>query len=201
MVYLAGMKTLLLASRSPRRQAMLRQAGWAFRADAVDTDESVPPGLTPAEAAMHIAGGKALASAPLRRASEILLAADTVVALGTQLLAKPADADEATAMLSLLSGKTHEVITAVVLQTDDHTETFYSRTEVDVAPLSQAAITHYVVQYRPFDKAGAYAIQEWIGLTHILAIRGCYYNVVGLPMPALHPKLQALGARWEPGKG
>jgi len=195
------MKTLLLASRSPRRQDMLRQAGWVFRADAVDTDESVPPGLNPTEAALHIAGGKAHASAHLRRDSEILLAADTVVAVGQHLLAKPADAAEATTMLRLLSGKTHDVITAVVLKTDDHAETFFSRTEVEVAPLSEAAIAFYLEHYRPYDKAGAYAIQEWIGLTHILAIRGCYYNVVGLPMPALHPKLQALGARWEPGKG
>ncbi|MBI1192750.1 MAG: septum formation protein Maf [Bacteroidetes bacterium] len=201
------MKTVLLASKSPRRQEMLRLSGLPFRAEAVDTPEQVPDGLSPAAAALHIARGKADASAQLLRDSEILLAADTVVAVGDQLLAKPADVAEGMAMLRLLSGKTHEVITGVVLRSrhargkqspdagGEHEEAFFARTEVEFASLSKAFMRYYVEQFRPFDKAGGYAIQEWIGLTHILAIRGCFYNVVGLPMPMLFPKLLALGVQ------
>jgi len=190
------MKIVLLASKSPRRQEMLRQSGLLFRADAVDTDEQVPTGMSPAEVALHIARGKADASAHLLRDSEILLSADTVVAAGNQLLAKPADLTEGMAMLRQLSGKTHEVITGVVIRSQEQEEAFFSRTEVEFAPLTEASMRYYVEQFRPYDKAGGYAIQEWIGLTHILAIRGCYYNVVGLPMPVLFPKLLAMGALW-----
>jgi septum formation protein len=173
---------------------MLREAGFVFRVDAVATDEVFPPGLKPAEVACAVAEQKASASSTLRRSGEILLCADTVVSVDQQALGKPADDADALRMLSLLSGRTHEVHTAVALVWEGGTELWSERTEVDFAPLSERDAAAYVARFQPGDKAGAYAIQEWVGLTHVLALRGCYYNVVGLPMPRLYARLTALGA-------
>lgn len=188
------MKPILLASRSPRRSQLLMDAGLSFRVDAVETRETAPTDLNPEKTALHIAGEKAQASAALRRPGEWLIAADTVVAVDGTLLAKPVDAEDASRMLRLLSGKTHRVITAVVVADDEKQQAFYEITEVDVATLREEAIRYYIDRCKPYDKAGAYAIQEWLGLTQITAIRGCYYNVVGLPMPRLWQVLQEQGS-------
>ena len=188
------MKSIMLASRSPRRRDMLKESGFVFRVDAVDTEESFPASLSPDQAAMHIARAKADASISLCRPGELLLAADTVVAVDSTLLAKPADQHEAALMLRTISGRTHQVITGVVIAEGKERTEFFERTEVDVANLSDEAIDYYIRQFKPFDKAGSYAIQEWIGLTHITAIRGCYWNVVGLPMPRLYSMLTLRGA-------
>jgi septum formation protein len=185
---------ILLASQSPRRREMLATAGYRFRVRSADADETFPPGLSPGATAEHVAAVKAAALAGERAAAEWLVAADTIVAVDGTRLAKPADAAEATAMLERLSGRIHEVCTGVCLLGPDGAEArFHERTEVDVAPLRPGEIRHYVESCRPFDKAGAYAIQEWIGLTRITAIRGCYANVVGLPMPRLYAELLARG--------
>ncbi len=193
------MKTILLASRSPRRQDMLRESGFLFRVDAVDTDEHAPAGLSAGETALHIARGKAVASQRLRAPGEILIAADTVVSTGKVILGKPRDESEARDMLRSLSGRTHQVVTAVVISGEGGQEEFLEFTEVDFSPLSEETIAYYIQSRKPFDKAGAYAIQEWIGMTHIRAIRGCYQNVVGLPMPRLYAMLIQHGAARMPG--
>jgi septum formation protein len=183
---------LLLASQSPRRRALLQTAGYAFRTAVANTDESYPAGLVPSAVAEHIAIGKANALAGERRPGEVLLAADTVVAVGDTLLAKPADAKEAAAMLRLLSGREHAVITGVCLLDDGGMHCFHETTVVTVAPLTDLEVQHYIATCKPFDKAGGYAIQEWIGMMRIPRIAGCYYNVVGLPMPRLSVELAAL---------
>ncbi len=191
-------ESILLASRSPRRRQLMEQAGYRFRVDASDAAEHFPDGLDPAATAEHLARIKAEASLGLRREGEWLMAADTIVAVEEQRLAKPADAAEAAAMLQQLSGKTHQVITGVCIWVPEPSDcagahVFHETTEVEVAALRPAEIRHYVQHYQPFDKAGAYAIQEWIGLVRIPAIRGCYYNVMGLPMPRVYAELLALG--------
>jgi septum formation protein len=194
------MHTILLASRSPRRQQLMEAAGYRYRVDASDVEEHFPEGLDPAETAEHLAGMKAEASLGLRREGEWVLAADTIVAVDGERLAKPADAQEARAMLLQISGRTHSVCTGVALRYPDASgkmqeRRFHESTEVEVAPLEHSEIEYYVREFRPFDKAGAYAIQEWIGLVGIPAIRGCYYNVMGLPMPRLYRELGDLGLK------
>lgn len=189
---------LLLASRSPRRRQLMEQAGYAFRVDASDVEEIFREGLDPASTAEELAAVKARASVGLRRDGEWLVAADTIVAVDGERLGKPADAAEATAMLKRLSGRTHEVVTGVCLHVPNdqgswREHCFHESTAVSFAPLEAAEIQHYVAHYQPMDKAGAYAIQEWIGLMRIPAIHGCYYNVMGLPMPRLYQELKDAG--------
>ena len=119
----------------------------------------------------------------------MLITADTLVLLGDQVLGKPADRAEAVQMLQLLSGRTHAVITGVALRTPGRIHSFSDTTEVDFKPLTDAEIAYYIEKYRPYDKAGAYGIQEWIGYAGITAIRGSYFNVMGLPVQRLYTEL------------
>ncbi len=190
---------LLLASRSARRQQILTEAGFAFRVDSKETEEDGGGHRDPEAIALHIARGKAQASSALRKPGEILLSSDTVVALDGKWYGKAADEQEALAMLQELSGRTHRVCTAVVLLGERGGEleeqSFCESTEVELAPIRPEDMEFYVRKYQPLDKAGAYAIQEWLGLTYIRSIRGCYYNVVGLPMPRLYPILLEWGLK------
>ena len=196
---------LLLASKSPRRRQLLSQLGYPVEFVDLDVDEHVPDGTPAAEIAELLACRKAQAfelSSSHLPLSTILVAADTVVVLDNKPLGKPASRQEALDMLHALSGRHHSVYTGVCLrpltqtikQSSNHaiTHHFSERTDVYFRPLTDDEIIHYVDTYKPFDKAGAYGIQEWIGMIGISRIDGCYYNVMGLPLAALYSHLQTL---------
>ncbi len=179
------MHKLILASKSPRRKQLLEWAEVPFDVIVHDTDEDFPAALDPAEVPVFIARAKALAVyetlSPPDRARP-LLAADTVVVLDDEIIGKPKDREDAIAILSRLSGREHRVITGVYLLKDGETHFFSDTTYVSFYPLSNEQIVFYVDKYKPYDKAGAYAIQEWIGVVGIRAIDGDFYNVMGLPV-------------------
>ena len=184
---------LLLASNSPRRRELLGLLDVDFEIVAPRDIEEVYSSALPAEeVAPYLSALKASAYADLPKGDKIVVTADTVVVCDGQILGKPKDRDEAIAMLHLLSGKTHKVVTGVTLMSEDQTVTFAETTLVTFDSLSDEMIETYVDRYRPFDKAGAYGIQEWIGCVGIRGINGCYYNVMGLPLHALHTHLRQL---------
>lgn len=158
--------------------------GLTFEVIVRDVDEVVPEGLTPAEVAAQLAVTKSAAYTDLAQ-DHIVITADTLVALKGQILNKPRDRAEAVRMLQALSGKVNQVISAVCLQYQERMEVFHVVTKVQFRELEQEEIDYYVDEYKPFDKAGAYGIQEWIGMIGIEGIEGDYYNVVGLPVPKL----------------
>lgn len=172
----------ILASASPRRKQLLEWAEVDFEIVLQSTDESFPPGLTPAEAAVHIAAQKAMAVYNLTQSEKTIIAADTIVVLGNQIIGKPQDRQHAIDILMALSGQQHTVITGVVLLKKEKQIQFWDATEVLFHPLTQNQIEFYVDKYKPYDKAGAYAIQEWIGVVGIKEIKGDFYNVMGLPV-------------------
>lgn len=186
------MPQYILASASPRRKQLLEWAEIPFTISVHPTDESFPPGLSPEEAAVHIAREKGRAVAP-RHPEAVVLAADTIVVLDGDIIGKPADREEAIRTLSRLSGQTHEVITGVAIIGAGKEEVFYDRTLVSFHPLTGEGIAFYVDKYGPYDKAGAYAIQEWIGVTGIRRIEGDFYNVMGLPVSRVVKALEAFG--------
>jgi septum formation protein len=188
---------IVLASSSPRRRQLLEMSEISFSVLTMDTDENYPVGLNPAEAARYVARAKASAvfhsdSYIKMHQHALVLAADTMVVLGDEVLGKPKDRAEAIQMISRLSGCNHKVITGVCLMGNHQTSLFSEETEVSFRVLSPKEITHYVDNYQPFDKAGAYAIQEWIGMIGITSIHGDYYNVVGLPVSRILTELKRL---------
>lgn len=180
---------LILASQSPRRQQLLREAGISFEVLVRPNEEELPLDVSPRAAAVMISEAKATIYTDLS-AKNIILTADTIVAVGGEMLAKPADADEAAAMLDKLSDKTHSVVTGVTLFHKGNFRSFAVETKVTFRKLTAAEIGYYIETYQPFDKAGGYGIQEWIGMVGITAIEGDYYNVVGLPVAAVYRELQ-----------
>ena len=154
-----------------------------------EAEEKAPDALPPAELVQALASHKAREVALRSGPGDIVVAADTVVWLENRVFGKPKDEGEAAAMLRALSGRTHAVITGMALRTCGKTHTFSDTTEVDFKTLSEHEIRYYIEQYRPFDKAGAYGIQEWIGYVGITAIRGSYFNVMGLPVQKLYTEL------------
>lgn len=179
---------LILASASPRRKQLLSEAGYTFEIVVAHTDESFPERLPADEVPVYIARQKALAVQEMigpEAADPIIIAADTVVILDEIIIGKPADAADAKAILQRLSGKTHRVVTGVYLLHTGMEKHFHSVTTVTFNPLTEAQIDYYIEQYKPFDKAGAYAIQEWIGLIGVAHINGDIYNVIGLPVNKL----------------
>lgn len=176
------MNKIILASQSPRRKQLLEWAEVPFEVVAKNTDESFPPGLTPEEVAVYIARNKAIAVQQERKDSEIILAADTIVVLGESIIGKPVHREEAVSILLALSGETHHVITGVVIRKGDEEIAFADSTEVTFHPINVKEIEFYVDKYKPYDKAGAYAIQEWIGVVGIKSVKGDFYNVMGLPV-------------------
>jgi septum formation protein len=175
------MAPYILASQSPRRKQLLEWAEIDFDIRVANTDESYPEGLTPGEVAEHIAREKATVIAAIERDRPVI-AADTIVVLGTEIIGKPTDRDAAIATLLKLSGQAHRVITGVAIRQADREVVFHDVTEVEFHPLTEEQVTFYVDKYRPYDKAGAYAIQEWIGVVGIKGVRGDFYNVMGLPV-------------------
>lgn len=181
------MEKIILASGSPRRKQLLELAEISFEVMVSETDETYPPELSPAETAIHIATNKALA-VQKRLISEnngnghTIIGADTVVVLQDEIIGKPSDRKNAIAILTRLSGKIHKVITGVCILSGSNKNVFAEETEVEFQKLSMSQIEHYVDNYKPYDKAGAYAIQEWIGAVGIKSINGDFYNVMGLPV-------------------
>jgi len=183
------MQHIILASQSPRRKMLLEWAEIPFEVIVQITDESYPPGISLTDAAIHIARNKALAvQAHVKEAyhheyiGKTILAADTIVVLEDRVIGKPAGREEAIAILRSLSGQKHQVITGVVLLYKEGEIAFADITEVSFHPLTEEEISFYVDKYAPYDKAGAYAIQEWIGVVGIESINGDFYNVMGLPV-------------------
>ncbi len=185
------MKKIILASQSPRRKLLLEWAEIPFKIVVQTTDESFPSDLDVAQVPIHIALKKAnavidfLANKKEIEPDTIVLAADTIVVLNDQVINKPADRTDAVSILSKLSGQTHRVITGVVLKNTAKEHCFSITTFVQFHPLTKQQIEFYVDHYKPYDKAGAYAIQEWIGVVGIAAINGDFYNVMGLPVSSV----------------
>ena len=176
------MNKIILASQSPRRKQLLEWAEVPFEIVVKETDERFPPGLEPDEVAVYIARNKALAVQQLINSNEVILAADTIVVLGDNIIGKPVHREDAVSILLALSGSTHKVITGVVIRKGDEEISFADTTEVEFHNITVNEIEFYVDKYKPYDKAGAYAIQEWIGVVGIKSINGDFYNVMGLPV-------------------
>lgn len=183
---------LVLGSKSPRRKELLEQMGYSFEVRVQETDEHFPCDLDPEEVPLYIAKEKARALMPTLKTSEVLITSDTVVVLNKEIMGKPLDRTHAIEMLRNLSGKTHQVITSIYVCTDQQEWHDTIITEVTFATLSPETITHYVDHFQPYDKAGAYGIQEWIGLVGVEKINGSYTNVVGLPTTALSHLLKKI---------
>lgn len=179
---------IILASKSPRRQELLRLMDVDFRVVLKDVDESYPDHLTPVEIAVYIAEKKARAFDECPD-NEIVLTADTIVSIDGHVLGKPGSNAQAAQMLHLLSGKVHKVVTGVCILYRHQYNLFHDISEVFFRQLTTEEINFYVDKYEPLDKAGAYGIQEWIGLTGIERINGSYTNVVGLPTEKLYQQL------------
>ena len=192
---------IILASQSPRRKQLLEWAEISFDIIIKSTDESYPATLPIAEIPIHIALNKALAVKEYiatayhsQHKNQCILAADTVVVLDDIIIGKPVDRLDAINTLKALSGKQHSVITGVVLLKDDTTLAFADITKVWFNELTEEQIIFYVDKYKPYDKAGAYAIQEWIGVIGIKSIEGDFYNVMGLPVSRVVKALQEVNA-------
>lgn len=180
---------IILASKSPRRQDLLSQMGFNFRVALKEVDESYPDNLSAEQVPVFIAEKKAHAFDLDLRDSDILLTADTIVTIDNLILGKPESEEQAIRMLECLSNRTHQVITGVTLMHKGCINSFYDVTEVSFAELSSELINYYISNYKPFDKAGSYGIQDWIGLVAIRGIKGSYSNVVGLPTEKLYQKI------------
>ena len=186
------MQQIILASQSPRRKQLLEWAEVPFTIMAGNTDESYPPGLNYEEIAIYIARNKALAIQTKVAKGSIVLAADTIVVLGEAVIGKPVHREEAISMLLALAGEKHKVITGVLILKDEMEIAFADTTEVEFYHLTEAEIEFYVDKYKPYDKAGAYAIQEWIGVIGIKSVKGDFYNVMGLPVSRVVRELRKL---------
>lgn len=172
---------LILGSKSPRRKELLEAMGLVFEIRTKETDESFPCDLPLEDVAVYVANKKAFAFSPLITDGEVILCADTVVIVENNILGKPKDIQEALKMLQLLSGRDHKVITGVCLRSTTKEHVFSVCTHVTFSKLNTETINYYVDTFKPFDKAGAYGIQDWIGHVAVEKITGSYNNVVGLP--------------------
>ncbi|HET9056810.1 MAG TPA: Maf family protein [Chitinophagaceae bacterium] len=186
------MERIILASQSPRRKQLLEWAEISFDVMVKETDELYPADLPITEVPVYIARNKALAVKEELSHSRIILAADTIVVFDNEIIGKPKDKNEALKILSRLSGQKHLVITGVVILANEEEVSFADITEVYFHPLTRSQIEFYINKYSPFDKAGAYAIQEWIGVVGIKSVSGDFYNVMGLPVSRVVQELQKL---------
>jgi len=181
---------IILASKSPRRQELLRDLGLKFTVQSMDIPEDFPAGLGMTEVPVYLAELKAEAFRPILKDNQLVITADTIVWLDGKVLNKPTDYAEGFRMLKDLSGKKHEVITGVCLLSTEKKVSFYASTDVWFKELSDEEIQYYLENYRPYDKAGAYGIQEWIGYVGIYHIEGSFFNVMGLPVQSLYEHLK-----------
>ncbi|PHQ29249.1 Maf family nucleotide pyrophosphatase [Leeuwenhoekiella nanhaiensis] len=187
--HLLKSKKLILASQSPRRQELLAALEVNFEVRLKPVDESFPSGMQPGEIAEYIAQKKAAAFEADLQADEILITGDTLVFKNTEALGKPIDAAEARQMLQLLSGTSHEVISSVCVTTSTQQVVGHDKATVHFRTFTEAEISHYINTYKPFDKAGAYGIQEWIGHVALQKLEGSYNTVMGLPTHLLYDLL------------
>ena len=185
---------IILASNSPRRKELLSRLGVPFEVRVLkDIDESYPETTPVSEVAQFIAGKKADVYRLVMGDDELIITADTVVIVGNEILGKPADADDAARMLRALSGRTHQVTTGVCMVAKDQDRRFSVTTDVTFKQLTDEEINYYIQTYKPYDKAGAYGIQEWIGCIGVTGLSGSYYNVMGLPIQRIYQVLKSLG--------
>ena len=183
---------IILASNSPRRKELLAGLDIPFEIRVLDDiDESYPPYLHTKEIAGYISKKKADAYQQTMATDELIITADTIVVLGEEVMGKPKDAVEAYKMLRELSGKTHQVITGVCLTTKNRQTCFSVETDVTFKDLTDEEIHYYIDRYHPFDKAGSYGIQEWIGYIGVTGMNGSYFNVMGLPVQRIYEALKA----------
>jgi septum formation protein len=180
----------ILASRSPRRQQLLKELGLDFDIVTIDYEEDYPPNLSGADIAEYLAHQKADQFKDRITDNDIVITADTIVWCNNKVLDKPSDHKEAFNILRTISGQTHEVITGVTFLSNLSEFTFSETTRVTFDHLSDEEINFYIKEFKPFDKAGAYGIQEWIGLVGIISIEGSYFNVMGLPVQKLFIELK-----------
>lgn len=182
-------KKIVLSSGSPRRKQLLEAAGFTFEIKLNEVEENYPASLPLEQVPVFLSKKKAAASIEFLEDADVVITADTVVILNDELLGKPLDATAARIMLEKLSGTKHLVITGVTLLSKEKEESFSVRSDVYFDTLSAEEIDYYISNYQPFDKAGSYAIQEWIGLCKILKIEGTYANIMGLPMEKVYKHL------------
>ncbi|MGB0403408.1 MAG: Maf family nucleotide pyrophosphatase [Salibacteraceae bacterium] len=183
-------KNIILGSGSPRRAELLEKMGISFEVKTYPTDETYPEHLSPNQIAEYLAKKKAKPFLDLINTNDLVITADTIVNKNGRILNKPANYLEAFEMIQSLSNATHSVITGVALTSKSQQIIFNSVTSVTFCELSDKEINHYIKTYKPFDKAGAYGIQEWIGDVGVLEIKGSYQNVIGLPTQALYNHLK-----------
>ncbi|MBO5771029.1 MAG: septum formation protein Maf [Alistipes sp.] len=183
-------KRLILASASPRRRQLLADCDIPFVvAEPFDCNEEYPPQMPSHEVAEYLSGLKSDAYPHTLAADEMLLTADTVVIVDDRILGKPSSAEEAVAMLQMLSGRVHNVVTGVTIRSAERRRSFSVLSSVSFRTLTADEIDYYITRYRPFDKAGSYGIQEWIGYVAIESIEGSFFNVMGLPVQRLYVEL------------
>lgn len=183
-------KKIILASKSPRRSQLLKAAGFQFEVRTKEVEETYPEDLAVEEVPVFLARKKAMAMFNEIGPSDILLAADSIVVLDQTIFGKPKDEEDAKATLRQLSGNVHQVITGVCLRSISKEVVFSGVSKVHMNELSEEEIDYYIKNFQPFDKAGAYAIQEWIGLCKISKIEGVYSNIVGLPVEQVYEALR-----------
>ncbi len=186
-------RPIILASKSPRRKHLLTEAGFVnFKVKTKEVEESYPSDMPPHEVAQYLAEKKALACIDfLTKEEEVLIAADSIVILEDEIFEKPVDRKDAIRILSALSDKKHQVITGICLLSQSKKVSFSGVSDVYLHPLSMEEIKYYIDHYQPYDKAGAYAIQEWIGHCKIEKIEGTHPNIMGLPVALIYRHLQA----------
>lgn len=182
-------KKILLASKSPRRQELLKALGISFEIVVVNCDETYPNHLKNEKITDFISETKAKSYSELKK-NEILITADTLVVLDDQIMGKPKNEAHAFEMIKSLSQNTHQVYTSVSIKSIDQLITISDKTEVSFDFISDDEINYYIENYKPMDKAGAYGIQEWLGFAKVSKINGCYYNVMGLPLNKLYHTLK-----------
>ena len=183
---------LILGSQSPRRQQLMHELGFPFSTRVISVDESFPANLTAENVAEYLATKKGKAHLNSLASGELVVTADTTVIIEQEVLNKPQSVEEAQTMLRKLSGRPHRVVSGVCLTTQQWQYHFSEQTTVHFALLTDSEISFYIEKYQPFDKAGGYAIQEWIGMIGITHIEGSYFNVVGLPVQRLYQELKKL---------
>jgi len=182
---------IILASNSPRRRELLQALDIDFTVKVLDNiKEDYPDDLSAVDTAKYIAAEKAAAYKDLITDKQLVITADTIVVLGDIILGKPKDRENAIKMLEMLSGKTHQVVTGVSLMTKEKTNNFAVVTDVTFDNISKEDIEYYVDNYKPYDKAGAYGIQEWIGHIAVSRLNGSYFNVMGFPVQRIYKELQ-----------
>jgi septum formation protein len=190
---IAQTKKIILASKSPRRQYLLKELNVEFEIRTKEIEEIYPPHLKGPEVPIYLSKLKGESFKEELKHDELVITSDTIVWVNDEILGKPESREDAIAILHKLSHNMHRVVTAVTLQEKERSTTFHEETEVYFKKLSDVEIAFYIDNFKPYDKAGSYGIQEWIGYVGIEKINGCFYNVMGLPLFRLNQHFRALG--------